>query len=107
MNDPQLPTWAQSTLQNQGPLVPAYTQYFTGLQGWITANGGANPFGWDDVSGLTYTNGQPVVLRGPADNAPFNDAFNDVRKHLNQPDFRLFQAAEAGERLIKVLDRMP
>lgn len=103
-NDLQL--WANSTPQNQGPMVPAFTLYFNNLQTWITQNGGATPFGWDDVTGLTYPNGIQVVLQGPAQRAPFNDAFNEVRAHLGNPDFRLYQAAEASLRLINVLAQM-
>ncbi len=101
-----LQLWANSTLQNQGPMVPAFTTYFNNLQTWITQNGGANPFGWDNVTGLTYPNGIQVVLQGPAQKAPFNDAFNDVRAHLDKPDFRLFQAAQASLTLINVLAQM-
>ncbi|MHC8371713.1 hypothetical protein ACYZT2_13095 [Pseudomonas sp. MDT1-85] len=101
-----LQVWADSTLQNQGPMVPAFTAYFNNLQDWITQNGGANPFGWNDVTGLTYANGIQVVLQGPAQTAPFNDAFNDVRAHLGNPDFRLFQAAGASLRLINVLGQL-
>lgn len=106
MDDPNLGAWATSTLANQGPLLPAFTAYFTGVQAWITNNGGANPFGWNNIAGLTLQNGQQVVLQGPAQNAPFNDAFNDVRAHLPSPDFRLFQAGEAIQRLINVLRRL-
>ncbi|MHC8327306.1 hypothetical protein [Pseudomonas sp. LB1P83] len=101
-----LELWAASTPQNQGPMVPAFTTYFNNLQTWITQNGGANPFGWNNVTGLTYANGTQVVLQGPAQTAPFNDAFNDVRAHLNNADFRLFQAAQASLTLINVLGQM-
>ena len=40
-NDLQI--WANSNLQNQGPMVPAFTTYFNNLQTWITQNGGAQP----------------------------------------------------------------
>jgi len=106
MDDPNLGAWAASTPQTQAPLLPAFTAYFTGVQTWITNNGGANPFGWNNVAGLTNQNGQQVVLQGPAQNAPFNDAFNDVRAYLHSPTFRLFQAAEASQRLINVLRRL-
>lgn len=106
MNDPALATWATSNPQNQGPLLPDYTAYFHGVEQWIEERGGANPFGWRDVGGLTHANGEQVVLRGPAERAPFNDAFDDVRAYLGQPGFRVFQAAEAAGRLIGVLRRM-
>lgn len=103
MNDPNLATWANSTLQNQAQYLAAFTQYFNGVQTWITNNGGANPFGWDNVAGLTRPNGVQVVLNGPQQRAPFNDAFNDTRAHLGTPGFRLYQAAEACQRLINLL----
>jgi hypothetical protein len=106
MNDPNLILWAGSNLGDQGPMVPLYTAYFDNLQLWITNNGGANPFGWQNVAGLTHVNGNQVALQGPAQRAPFNDAFDDVRANLNNPGFRLFQAAEAAQRLINVLIRM-
>jgi hypothetical protein len=106
MNDPNLVTWAATNPQNQGPFVPAFTNYFNGVQAWINANGGHGLFGWDNVIGLTYLNGQQVVLQGPQQRAPFNDAFNDVRAHLNTPGFRLYQAAEAQLRLINYLPRL-
>jgi hypothetical protein len=106
MNNPNLAQWANSNPQNQAPHLVNFTNYFNNLQTWITNNGGANPFGWNDVTGLTLINGTPVVLQGPAQTAPFNDAFNDVRTHLNNPDFRLFQAAGAIQRLINVLQNM-
>ena len=106
MNDPQLGQWADSDLQNQVPFLIPFTTYFAGVQAWITANGGANPFGWNDVRGLTDRNGAQVVLQGPQQRAPFNDAFEDVRTHLGTPNFRLFQAAQAIQRLIRVLGQM-
>ncbi|WP_028888890.1 hypothetical protein [Tenacibaculum ovolyticum] len=106
MINPNLQMWANSTPANQEQYLNAYLTYFNGLQTWITANGGGNPFGWNNVTGLTLPNGTQVVLQGPAQKAPFNDAFNDVRQHLNTPGFRLFQAAEADLRLIGVLNRM-
>lgn len=106
MNDPQLVQWANSNPQNQGPFLPAFTAYFNGLQVWITANGGVNPFGWQNVTGLTHVNGVQVVLQGPQQRAPFNDAFDDVRLYLNTPNFRLFQAAQAAQRLIAFLGQM-
>lgn len=106
MNDPNLPQWAASTPQNQGPFLTPFTNYFNGVQAWITAHGGANPFGWSNVTGLTHLNGTQVVLQGPAQRAPFDDAFDQVRAHLNSQNFRLFQAAEAAQRLIKVLTNM-
>lgn len=106
MNNPGLAVWSASTLQNQAPLIAAYTAYFNGVQTWIDLNGGnGQPFGWNNVAGL-QVNGVQVVLQGPAQTAPFNDAFNDVRAHLGQPGFRLFQAAEAAQRLINVLGLM-
>lgn len=106
MGNPNLATWAASTPQNQAAYLAAYTAYFNGIQQWITANGGANPFGWNNVTGLTKNNGTQVVLQGPAQTAPFNDAFNDVRAHIGQAGFRLFQAAEADQRLIRVLNNI-
>ena len=106
MNDPNLAEWAASTLQNQAQFLTAYGNYFNGIQAWINTNGGANPFGWQNLGGLTLPNGTPVVLQGPAQRAPFNDAFDDVRTHIASPTFRLFQAAEADLRLIAVLNRM-
>lgn len=103
MNNPALPVWAASNLNNQAQYMPAFIQYFNGVQTWITNNGGADPFGWDNVTGLTRPNGQQVVLLGPQQKAPFNDAFNDVRTHLTAGDLRLFQAAEAIQRLIRFL----
>lgn len=100
---PNLATWAASTLANQGPLLAAFDAHFAAVQTWITANGGSDPFGWDDVQGLTHVSGAPVVLSGPQQTAPFNDAFNDVRTFRPTPGFRLFQAAEAMQRLIRVL----
>ncbi|TDN58903.1 hypothetical protein [Paraburkholderia sp. BL10I2N1] len=106
MQDPNVATWAGCNLQNQAQYIAAYTAYFNGIQTWINQNGGdGNPFGWDNVNGLEVNQVQ-VVLQGPAQRAPFNDAFNDVRAHLGQPEFRLFQAAEANQRLITVLSRM-
>lgn len=106
MNNPNLQTWANSTLQNQAQYIAAYTTYFNGIQTWIDANGGnGNPFGWDNVIGLEV-NGVQVVLQGPAQRAPFNDAFNDVRAHIGAQGFRLFQAAGADQRLINVLNNM-
>ncbi|CAB3778171.1 hypothetical protein LMG28614_00558 [Paraburkholderia ultramafica] len=106
MQNPNLATWANCDLNNQAQYIAAYTVYFNGIQTWIDQNGGdGNPFGWDNVNGLEV-NGLQVVLQGPAQKAPFNDAFNDVRAHLGQPGFRLFQAAEANQRLITVLSRM-
>jgi hypothetical protein len=106
MNNQNLAVWAASTPQNQGQFLADFRAYFDGLQKWIKANGGANPFGWNNVAGLTLPNGNPVVLQGPAQRAPFNDAFDDVRQHLNTPGFRLFQAAQAAQRLIIALNRM-
>jgi hypothetical protein len=106
LNDPRLVQWADSTPGNQGPSVPPFTVYFHGIQTWITAHGGANPFGWKNVTGLTRTDGTQVVLHGPQQTAPFNDAFDDVRTHLGTQGFRLFQAAEAMQRLIKVLGHL-
>ena len=107
MNNAQLAAWAGTTPQTQTPVdVANFTAYFNGVQTWITNNGGANPFGWNNVTGLTRNNGVQVVLAGPADRAPFNDAFDDVRTHLATPGFRLFQGAEAAQRLIGVLNRM-
>jgi len=103
VTDPRLDQWAASDPGNQGPSVPLFTTYFHGIQTWITAHGGANPFGWRNVTGLTRVNGAQVVLHGPAQTAPFNDAFDDTRAHLGTQGFRLFQAAEAMKRLIKVL----
>ena len=103
---PSLDQWAASTPQNQDPFLPDFTAYFTGLQDWITQNGGANPFGWRDITGLTHTNGTQVVLPGPAQRAPFNDAFDDVRAHLDGPGFRLYQGAEALRRLVGVLNML-
>jgi hypothetical protein len=102
MDDPNLATWAASTPATQAAFVAPFTVYFTGVQTWITANGGGNPFGWDDVSGMTR-NGLQVVLNGPQQRAPFNDAFNDVRQYLGNPGFWLFKAAENIQRLIRVL----
>lgn len=87
MNDPNLAAWAASNPQNQGPMLAAYTAYFNGIQWWIAENNGANPFGWDNVTGLTRPGGAQVVLVGPAQTAPFNDAFNDVRTHLKYARF--------------------
>jgi hypothetical protein len=106
MGNPNLATWADSNLQTQGAMLADYTAYFHGVEQWIQANGGANPFGWNDVTGLTQSTGVQVVLSGPAQRAPFNDAFDDVRTYLNQPGFRLYQAAGAAQRLVNVLSRM-
>ena len=106
VNNPQLSLWAGTNPGNQAPFLTAYTNYFNGLQNWITANGGANPFGWNNVAGLTRLNGVQVVLLGPAQRAPLNDAFEDVRAHLETPNFRLFQAAQADQRLIGALGHL-
>ena len=106
MNDPDLAAWAASTPANQGPDLPNFTAYFNNVQAWITNNGGANPFGWNNLGGLTHVNGNPVALPGPADRAPFNDAFNDTQAHIGTPGFHLFQAATAAQRLIRVLIRL-
>ncbi len=106
MNNVNLAQWADSNPGNQAAFMPAYTAYFAGVQAWIDAHGGNQlPFGWDNVMGL-QAHGVQVVLLGPAQRAPFNDAFNDVRAHLGTPNFRLYQAAQAGQRLIGVLNRM-
>jgi len=106
MNNPALQTWANSNLGNQAQYLAAFTAYFNGVQTWITNHGGANPFGWNNVNGLTTPNGQQVVLHGPQQTAPFNDAFNDVRAHLGTPGFRLFQAGAASINLIGVLQHI-
>jgi hypothetical protein len=107
LGNQNLATWAGSTPQNQEQYLAAFTTYFAGIQTWIDGQGGnGHPFGWDNVIGLTLLNGTQVVLQGPSQRAPFNDAFNDVRAHMGQPDFRLYQAAEALQRLIGVLNRM-
>ena len=36
MGNPNLAQWAESTPQNQGPFIDAFTDYFNGLQTWIT-----------------------------------------------------------------------
>lgn len=106
MANPNLATWASSTPANQAEFIPAYMAYFNGIQTWIDQNGGnGHLFGWDNVNGLEV-NGIQVGLQGPAQKAPFNDAFNDVRAHLGTPGFRLYQADEANQRLINVLNRM-
>ncbi|MDC7807111.1 hypothetical protein PQS31_09790 [Luteimonas sp BLCC-B24] len=106
MAHPQLATWASSSPQNQGPYLQPYIAYFNGIQAWIDVHGGNGaPFGYDNVAGMEV-NGVQVQLLGPQQKAPFNDAFNDVRAHLGQQGFRLFQAAEASQRLIGVLNRM-
>lgn len=106
MANPNLTTWADSTLQNQAQYEAAYVAYFDSIQNWIDLNGGnGNPFGWDNVIGLEVK-GSQVVLQGPQQKAPFNDSFNDVRKYMGQPTFRLYQAAQANQRLIKVLNTM-
>jgi hypothetical protein len=107
MGNEQLTTWADSTLQNQAQFLHNFQNYFAGLQEWITSNGGANPFGWQHITGLVYPNSQTqVVLTTPVQIAIFNDAFDDVRTHLNTPGFRLFQAAQNIQRLIGVLPTM-
>ncbi len=103
MNHDQLVEWSNSAPHNQQEFLNGFTVYFNELQAWITQHGGANPFGWNAIAGLTHNNGVQVVLQGPQQRAPFNDAFNDVRMHLGNPDFRLFQAAEAIRRLIRFL----
>ncbi|WP_255989917.1 hypothetical protein [Chitinolyticbacter albus] len=103
MNHPNLANWANSSPRYQQPYLAGFAMYFSNLQDWITQHGGANPFGWEDVSGLTTPSGVAVVLHGPAQRAPFNAAFDDVRAYQNTPGFRLFQAAEAIQRLIRVL----
>lgn len=106
MTNPNLQAWADSNPANQAGYIAAYTAYFNGIQTWIDNNGGdGNPFGWDNVNGLEV-GGVQVVLQGPQQRAPFNDAFNDVRTHLNTAGFRLFQAAEANQRLINFLNLM-
>ncbi|SHI79063.1 hypothetical protein SAMN02745244_01061 [Tessaracoccus bendigoensis DSM 12906] len=103
---PNLATWSASTLANQAPMLAAYFAYWDGVQNWITLNGGNGaPFGWDNLIGLEK-NGQQVVLLGPQQTAPFNDAFNDVRTHRGSPGFRLFQASQAAERLIRFLPNL-
>lgn len=103
MSNPNLEAWADSTPQNQGQYLAAFTQYFNDVQTWIRNNNGADPFGWNNVAGLTNRHGVQVVLNGPQEHAPFNDAFNDTRAHLGTPGFRLFQAAKACQLLINVL----
>lgn len=106
MENPNLGAWAASRLENQEDFIDAYTAYFNGIQAWIDANGGNNlPFGWDNVIGLEINQVQ-VALLGPQQKAPFNDAFNDVRKFLGTQKFRLFQAAHANQLLIRVLNGM-
>ncbi|OQS30831.1 hypothetical protein B0T40_24600 [Chromobacterium haemolyticum] len=108
LDAPALQTWADSTPANQGPLLPAYTAYFAGIQAWINQNGGNGlPFGWNNVFGLIHQNENPVVLAGPVQRSLFNDAFNDVQTRIGQPGFRLFQAAEADRRLISWLLNNP
>lgn len=104
MGNANLATWAGCKIPDQDQYLAAFTAHFAAVQAWITANGGADPFGWNNVAGLQLTNGQQVTLVGPPQTAPFNDAFNDVRTHLDTPGFRLFQAAEAFQRLIRVLN---
>jgi hypothetical protein len=106
MNVQNLMDWADSHPATQQPFLAGFTNYFNDLQTWITNNGGANPFSCTNIQGLTRVNGIQVVLPGPADRAPFNDAFDDVRTHLNTQEFRLFQAAQAIQRLIAVLHNM-
>ncbi|MFJ7792867.1 hypothetical protein [Pseudomonas sp. NPDC096950] len=106
LNVRALSTWAASTPENQEPLLQGFTEYFTAVQTWITGNNGATPFGWNNLHGLTTRNGTQVVLQGPAQRAPFNDAFDDVRTHLMTPGFRLYQAGQAIVRLIGVLGRL-
>ncbi len=106
MNEPNLVIWAASNPQNQQQYLQAFTTYFNNVQTWINANGGVGLFGFDNVVGLTYLNGNQVVLQGPQQRAPFNDAFNDVRTHLGNPNFRLFQAAQAQINLIGFLPHL-
>lgn len=106
LNDPNLPAWAGSTLANQAPMIAPFTAYFNAVQNWITMNGGNGPaFGWNDVNGL-QSGGVQVVLQGPQQRAPFNDAFDDTRAHLGQPTFRLFQSASAFQRLMALLPHL-
>lgn len=104
-NNANLQAWAATTWANQtGAQVLAFTTYFNNLQVWIANNGGANPFGYGNVAGLRrVANGAQVMLQGPQQRAPFNDAFDDVRAHLGAPGFRLFQAAQAHQRLVTFL----
>ena len=70
MDDPRLAQWADSNPQNQGPFLIPFTTYFAGIQAWITANGGANPFGWNDVAGLTHRQwSSSCSTRPPTDSA--------------------------------------
>lgn len=106
LSNPDLQKWASSTLSSQTDLIPAFISYYNNIQPWINSNGGnGSPFGWDNLAGLE-SNGQQVSLNGPAQRAPFNDAFNDIRAHMGTPGFRLFQAATAIQRLIQVLQHM-
>ena len=107
LNNPGLGVWAATTPATQGPAVAAFTLFFNNVQAWITANGGANPFGWNNVIGLTHVNGNQVVLVGPQGRAPFNDAFDDVRRFLaNAAAFHLFKAAQNIQFLIRYLGRL-
>jgi hypothetical protein len=107
LNHTDLNTWAATNLQNQAQHLNNFSAHFAAIQTWITQNGGDNPFGWDSYGGLTHNNLNPVNLTGNNGRiSAFNDAFNDVRKFLNTPNFRLFQAAEAIIRLRQVLTHM-
>lgn len=102
---PSLDEWADTNLITQAPFLNAYIEHFNNLQAWINDCGGnGQPFGFNNVIGLMYvSNRQQVVLQGPQQRAPFNDAFDDVRAHLGTQGFRLFQAAQAAQRLIRFL----
>ncbi|WP_157651885.1 hypothetical protein, partial [Burkholderia ubonensis] len=65
MHHNNLQTWADSDLENQAQYLANFQTHFNNVQNWITQNGGPNPFGWDDVTGLHHNNGNQVVLVGP------------------------------------------
>ncbi|KUZ70337.1 hypothetical protein [Burkholderia ubonensis] len=106
MHHNNLQTWADSAPENQAQYLANFQTHFNNVQNWIAQNGGPNPFGWDDVTGLHHNNGNQVVLVGPAQTAPFDDAFNQTRQYLGTQNFRLFQSAKAFQRLITVLIRL-
>lgn len=92
-----LQNWCNTNQLTQGPHLVHFIGFFNGLQTWITQQGGANPFGWDNAAGLTENNGIATDLSAPHNlglKVVINDAFNDTRKFLNTPNFLLFKSAE-------------
>lgn len=105
MAHPHLAGWSKIDPDYQAPYVAAFASYFNEIQTWIYQNGGTGLFGWDNIAGLTHANHTPVAaLTHCGYKSAFNDAFNHVREHLQMSDFRLYQAAQASQRLIRVLD---